>query len=68
MGSTHGGWGCPHEKDGQCTKVAGQACDPGMKGCVLHGRYRFANNEEKNAGIAVRQKAERHRRTLKDGW
>ena len=44
MGS---GWGCPHEIDDRCTKVNDLPCDPGMKGCVLYGRYRFAN-EEKN--------------------
>lgn len=43
-----GGWGCPHEIDDRCSKVNDLPCDPGMKGCVLHGRYRFAN-EDKNA-------------------
>jgi hypothetical protein len=38
-----GAWGCPHEINGQCHKVIGQACDPGMKGCVLSGRYVFAS-------------------------
>ncbi|MEO5335773.1 MAG: hypothetical protein H7841_02595 [Magnetospirillum sp. WYHS-4] len=65
MGEGHGGWGCPHERGGRCAKVAGRACDPGMKGCVLHGRFRFANSTEKNAGIAVRTRAERHK-ALKD--
>lgn len=37
------GWGCVHEDHGSCTKVAGRACDPGMKGCVLAGRFRFSN-------------------------
>ena len=41
------GWGCPHEIDGVCTKVNGLPCDPGMKGCELAGRYRFAD-ESKN--------------------
>jgi hypothetical protein len=41
-----GSWGCPHEIDGQCQKVTGQACDPGMKGCVLFGRYVFASAEK----------------------
>ena len=45
-----GSWGCPHELKGLCTKVNKLACDPGMKGCVLHGRFVFAN-EEKNAGL-----------------
>jgi hypothetical protein len=41
-----GSWGCPHEIDGQCHKVTGQTCDPGMKGCVLFGRYVFASAEK----------------------
>ena len=41
------GWGCPHETDGTCNRVAGRPCDPGMKGCVLAGRFRFSN-EDKN--------------------
>lgn len=40
-----GGWGCPHEIDDKCTRINDLPCDPGMKGCVLHGRYRFANEE-----------------------
>jgi hypothetical protein len=49
-----GGWGCPHEVDDRCTKVAGLPCDPGMKGCVLAGRYVFAN-EDKNARLREKQ-------------
>ncbi len=45
-----GGWGCPHEIDDICTKIAGLPCDPGMKGCVLAGRYVFAD-ETKNARL-----------------
>lgn len=41
------GWGCPHELKGICQHVKGRACDPGMKGCVLAGRFRFSN-ETKN--------------------
>ena len=41
------GWGCVHELDGKCQRVAGRPCDPGMKGCVLAGRFRFSN-EAKN--------------------
>ncbi|MBC7951336.1 MAG: hypothetical protein H7Z12_05865 [Rhodospirillaceae bacterium] len=41
------GWGCVHESEGNCTRVAGRPCDPGMKGCVLAGRFRFSN-EAKN--------------------
>lgn len=38
-----GSWGCPHELNGVCQKVNRLPCDPGMKGCVLYGRYVFAN-------------------------
>lgn len=41
------GWGCVHEVNGVCSRVAGRPCDPGMKGCVLAGRFRFSN-ETKN--------------------
>jgi hypothetical protein len=36
-----GGWSCPHELQGLCSKVNGLKCDPGMKGCELYGRYVF---------------------------
>lgn len=36
-------WGCPHEIDGKCTRVNNIPCDLGMKGCVLFGRFRFAD-------------------------
>ena len=36
-------WGCPHEIDGKCQKVLNKPCDIGMKGCVLAGRFRFAD-------------------------
>jgi len=41
------GWGCPHELHGQCQRVPGRACDPGMKGCILFGRFTFST-ETKN--------------------
>lgn len=41
------GWGCVHEVNGVCSRVADRPCDPGMKGCVLAGRFRFSN-EAKN--------------------
>jgi hypothetical protein len=40
------GWGCVHEIDGTCGKVAGRPCDPGMKGCILAGRFRFTNPDK----------------------
>lgn len=38
-----GGWGCPHEVDGKCLRVNNIPCDMGMKGCVLFGRFNFAD-------------------------
>ena len=40
-------WSCPHDLNGTCQLVQGAACDPGMRGCVLHGKVRFAS-EAKN--------------------
>lgn len=37
------GWGCPHQESDKCNRVAGRPCDPGMKGCILAGRFRFTN-------------------------
>ncbi len=42
-----GGWGCPHEVNDRCLKINKMPCNPGMKGCELAGRYRFAD-ESKN--------------------
>lgn len=52
-----GGWGCPHEIDDKCTKLGDLACDPGMKGCVLYGRFVFAD-EEKNRRLRQKQAAQ----------
>jgi hypothetical protein len=52
-------WGCPHDLNGQCQRVPGRSCDIGMKGCVLFGRFTFAD-ESKNAWRD--KKAERARR------
>jgi hypothetical protein len=56
-----GGWGGPHEVNDRCSKINDLPCDPGMKGCELSGRFRFAD-ESKNARfrekIARRQAAE----------
>ena len=41
------GWGCPHEVNGKCQRLNNLPCDIGMKGCVLFGRFRFAD-ESKN--------------------
>jgi hypothetical protein len=42
-----GGWGCPHEIKGKCARVCELPCDPGMKGCILFGRFVFSD-ETKN--------------------
>jgi len=36
-------WSCPFEVNGLCNKVAGAYCRPGMKGCILVGKVRFAD-------------------------
>ncbi|MBA3031886.1 MAG: hypothetical protein KKF85_07360 [Gammaproteobacteria bacterium] len=49
-----GGWGCPHEVNDSCGKINNLPCDPGMKGCVLAGRFVFAD-EDKNARLRAKQ-------------
>ena len=39
-------WSCPHDNNGVCMRVDGAVCDPGMRGCVLHGKVRFAKPEK----------------------
>lgn len=51
------GWGCPNEVKGKCMRVKGRDCDPGMKGCVLFGRFVFST-PEKNISRRVRAAAE----------
>lgn len=51
-------WGCPHDIKGVCQKVAQRPCDPGMKGCVLAGRYVFANSQSKNSRLRDKRNAE----------
>ena len=53
-GLTMSGWGCPHEADGRCQRVENRPCDPGMKGCILAGRFVFSN-EAKNTARALRK-------------
>lgn len=52
-----GGWGCPHEINDRCSKVNNLPCNPGMKGCTLAGRFRFAN-EDKNSRFREKQARE----------
>ncbi|MBP9714513.1 MAG: hypothetical protein KBD60_12625 [Sterolibacterium sp.] len=53
-----GAWGCPHERDDICTKVNNLPCDPGMKGCVLAGRYVFFNDDAKNERLRAKRARE----------
>lgn len=53
-----GGWGCPHEIDDRCTKVNQLPCDPGMKGCVLAGRYAFLRDDKNDRLREKRARAE----------
>lgn len=53
-----GSWGCPHEIQGTCSKVNNLPCDPGMKGCVLAGKYVFANSDAKNERLRVKHARE----------
>jgi len=60
-------WSCPHDADGVCQLVRGARCEPGMRGCILHGRYRFLQDElvgerkPVKAAPAVPAKAKRER-------
>ncbi|THF65658.1 hypothetical protein E6C76_08825 [Pseudothauera nasutitermitis] len=38
-------WSCPHDLDGVCQRVRGAVCEPGMRGCTLEGKVRFARDE-----------------------
>jgi len=43
-------WGCPNDIDGTCARVNGRPCDPGMKGCVLFGRFVWADDSKNRPG------------------
>ncbi len=54
-----GSWSCPHELNGVCLNVNKVPCDPGMKGCVLYGRFVFSNPaKNRPAKPAARNQAE----------
>jgi len=38
-------WSCPNDVEGVCQRVAGARCEPGMRGCVLQGRFVFADDK-----------------------
>jgi hypothetical protein len=52
---TMGGWGCPHELNGVCQHVLEKTCNPGMKGCVLAGRFRFSDETKNRPPRPVRR-------------
>lgn len=43
-------WGCPHDADGECQRVPGKRCEPGMKGCILFGRFVFSDEGKNRPG------------------
>jgi hypothetical protein len=57
-----GGWGCPHEANDKCARINNLPCDPGMKGCVLAGRFVFAN-EDKNQRLREKQARDENQET-----
>lgn len=42
---TTAAWSCPHDLERICQRVRGAVCSPGMRGCVLEGKVRFARDE-----------------------
>ncbi len=38
-----GGWDCPNELNGKCMRVKSSPCEPGMRGCILRGRFAINN-------------------------
>lgn len=59
------GWGCPHEVKGNCSRVQDRPCDPGMKGCILFGRFVFSD-ESKNRPGGPRRRDPRKTRDEQD--
>jgi hypothetical protein len=54
-------WGCPHEVEGLCMKVKQLPCNPGMKGCVLYGRFAFSDPDKNSP--AIKRKLEKRKRS-----
>lgn len=50
------GWGCPNEVAGKCMRLKGRDCDPGIPGCVLHGRFVFSNPDKNPKPRPARQR------------
>lgn len=54
---TGGGWSCPHEVEGHCSKVNNVSCDPGMKGCELYARYAFFDASKNKRWLQKQERA-----------
>lgn len=50
-------WSCPHDLNGICQRVRGAICSPGMRGCELEGKVRFALDEMNQRRKPVRAPA-----------
>ena len=50
-----GGWGCPHEVKGICQRVENKACDPGMKGCILAGKFLFSDKTKNTRAAKIKK-------------
>ncbi|TVO66871.1 hypothetical protein [Denitromonas ohlonensis] len=50
-------WSCPHDLNGICQRVKGAQCEPGMRGCELEGKVRFARGEMNQPRKPVKAKA-----------
>ncbi len=60
------GWGCPHEVRGKCNRVKGNPCEPGMKGCVLFGRFVFSDESKNRPGGPRRRSTEKEENEEKE--
>lgn len=53
-------WSCPHDLNGICQRVQGAVCEPGMRGCELEGKVRFAREALNLPRKPVRAKTPAH--------
>ncbi|TVO57163.1 hypothetical protein [Denitromonas halophila] len=58
-------WSCPHDIDGICQRVKGAVCEPGMRGCELEGKVRFARDEMNQSRKPVKAKADEEKPAVK---
>lgn len=49
------GWGCPYEFNGICQRIKNRNCDPGMKGCILAGKFRFSDDSKNRPTLRNQQ-------------